>query len=75
MSFVCGLFGRTRQGWYKQQASLNNEVLREAIILGHVRELRKQMPRVGARKLHYLMFRRASGMEDKKPFSELIYYN
>ena len=55
MSFVCGLFGTTRQGWYKQQASLDNEVLREAIIIRHVRELRSQMPRVGARKLHYLL--------------------
>jgi putative transposase len=55
MSAVCGLFGKTRQGWYKQQANLDNEVLREAIILGHVRELRSQMPRVGARKLHYLL--------------------
>jgi len=55
MSFVCGLFGKTRQGWYKQQASLDNEVLKEAIILRHVRELRAQMPRIGARKLHYLL--------------------
>lgn len=55
MSFVCGLFGKTRQGWYKQQSSLDNEVLKEAIILRHVRELRSQMPRIGARKLHYLL--------------------
>jgi putative transposase len=55
MSFVCGLFGKTRQGWYKQQASLDNEVLKEAIILRHVRELRSQMPRIGVRKLHYLL--------------------
>lgn len=55
MSYVCGLFGKTRQGWYKQQASLTSEVLTEAIILRHVQELRKQMPRVGARKLHYML--------------------
>jgi len=55
MSFVCGLFGKTRQGWYKQQASLDNEVLRDAIILKHVRELRSDMPRIGTRKLHYLL--------------------
>lgn len=55
MSFVCGLFGKTRQGWYKQQASLDNEVLREAIIVRHVRELRSQMPRIGARKLHHML--------------------
>lgn len=55
MSFVCGLFGKTRQGWYKQQSSLNNEVLRDAIILRHVRELRSQMPRLGTRKLHHIL--------------------
>jgi putative transposase len=55
MSFVCRLFGKTRQGWYKQQASLENEVLRDAIILRHVRELRSQMPRIGTRKLHYML--------------------
>lgn len=55
MSFVCGLFGKTRQGWYKQYRGLSNELLRDAIILKHVRELRDQMPRIGTRKLHYLL--------------------
>jgi len=55
MSFVCRLFGKTRQGWYKQQAHLTNEVLKDAVILRHVQELRRQMPRVGTRKLHYLL--------------------
>lgn len=55
MSFVCGLFGKTRQGWYKQQSRLDNEILRDAVILRHVRELRSQMPRIGTRKLHYLL--------------------
>jgi putative transposase len=55
MSFVCGLFGKTRQGWYKQQASLTSDVLRDAIILRHVQEQRRLMPRVGARKLHYML--------------------
>jgi putative transposase len=55
MSTVCRLFGKTRQGWYKQQTHTDNEVLRDAIILRHVRELRLQMPRIGTRKLHYLL--------------------
>ena len=55
MSFVCRLFGKTRQGWYKQQASLTNEVLRDAVILRHVQEQRRLMPRVGARKLHHML--------------------
>jgi putative transposase len=52
---TCRLFGKTRQGWYKQQANLDNVVLRDAIVLKHVGELRQHMPRIGARKLHYLL--------------------
>ena len=55
MSIVCRLFGKTRQGWYKQQSSLNNIVLQEAVIIKHVQEQRKQMPRIGTRKLQYLL--------------------
>lgn len=55
MSDVCRLFGKTRQGWYKQQSSLNNVVLQEAVVIKHVQDLRRQMPRVGARKLQYLL--------------------
>lgn len=55
MSYVCRLFGKTRQGWYKQQAHLDSAVLTEAIIIKRIRELRSQMPRIGARKLQYLL--------------------
>lgn len=55
MSYVCRLFGKTRQGWYKQQRSIDNEFLRDAVIIRHVRELRNQMPRIGTRKLHFML--------------------
>lgn len=55
MSYVCRLFGKTRQGWYKQQAHLDSAVLTEAIVIRHIRELRSQMPRIGARKLLHLL--------------------
>lgn len=55
MSFACRLFGKTRQGWYKQQAHLDNAVLTEAIVIRHIRELRNQMPRIGTRKLLYML--------------------
>jgi transposase InsO family protein len=55
MSIVCRLFGKTRQGWYKQQAHLDNTVLREAIVIKHVQELREQMPLIGTRKLQHLL--------------------
>jgi putative transposase len=55
MSEACRLFGKTRQGWYKQQAGMDNVVLQEAIVIRHVQELRQQMPRIGTRKLQYLL--------------------
>ena len=55
MSYVCRLFGKTRQGWYKQQAHLDSAVLVEAIVIRHIRELRSQMPRLGARKLLHML--------------------
>jgi putative transposase len=55
MGMVCGLFGKTRQSWYKQQRSFDEEMLQHAIILRHVKEIRQQMPRIGTRKLHYML--------------------
>lgn len=55
MSSVCRLFGKTRQGWYKQKASLDNVVLREAVIVKHILEVRRQMPLLGTRKSHFLI--------------------
>lgn len=55
MSTICRLFGRTRQGWYKRHAHLDSDVLQEAIVVKHVKELRTQMPGIGGRKLQHLL--------------------
>jgi putative transposase len=52
---LCGVFGRTRQAWYKQQRSIDDTDVRSAILLDHVREFRTDMPRIGARKLLHLL--------------------
>jgi transposase InsO family protein len=52
---ICGLFGKTRQAWYKQQWSSDKLALKEAIVIEQVRQVRQQMPRLGTRKLHYLI--------------------
>jgi putative transposase len=52
---ICGLFGKTRQAWYKQQWTDERDSLRDAIIIKKVREIRSHMPRIGTRKLHYLL--------------------
>lgn len=52
---ICGLFGKTRQAWYKQQQAADEDTLRDSIIIKLVKEIRQQMPRIGARKLHYML--------------------
>lgn len=52
---VCGVFGRTRQAWYKQQRHVGFEGLHHAILLDCVRELREGIPRIGTRKLLHML--------------------
>jgi len=50
---LCELFGKTRHALYDHQWRRNQEMFRDDIILQHVQEQRKQLPRLGTRKLHY----------------------
>lgn len=61
---LCGLFGKTRQGYYKQDNAEQNMVLTQEIILGAVQQIRKksQTKRWGARKLHTLLNKELIGM-------------
>ena len=52
---ICGLFGKTRQAWYKQQWSEDKDDLRDAIVIKHVKAIREQQPRIGTRKLHFML--------------------
>lgn len=52
---LCGLFGKTRQAWYERRWSTAEVSLRDSIVLKSVQEIRQQMPRIGGRKLHYLL--------------------
>ena len=51
----CNLFCYTRQSYYKQCKSMDDVRLKECIILDHILAIRRQMPRLGGRKLHYLI--------------------
>jgi putative transposase len=55
LKIICGLFGKTRQAYYKQKRAEEQMVLQHAFILKEVGEIRSQMPRVGTRKLKYLL--------------------
>ena len=55
ISTLCGLFGKTRHAFYDHLRRTDQTVMREDIVLSHVYMLREQMPRIGTRKLHFML--------------------
>ena len=55
MSLFCQLFGYTKQAYHKQRHHQDDTRLRERVVLDHVLAIRRQLPRAGVRKLHYLI--------------------
>jgi transposase InsO family protein len=49
------LFGKGRSAIYDYEKRLHSENFNEDIILQHVHQFRSRMPRLGTRKLHYLL--------------------
>jgi putative transposase len=52
---LCKLFGKTRHAYYDHQWRLHDDFLKEDLILQIVAEIRKSLPRLGTRKLQYLI--------------------
>jgi len=55
VTFICKLFGKSRQAWYDQCRSSTEEQLTAALVLKLVEEIRQQLPRVGVIKLHAML--------------------
>lgn len=55
MELICSLFGKTRQGWYKHQQHLESVYFRETMVIMKVNQIRKDMPRIGTRKLYLML--------------------
>lgn len=55
VGYICRLFGKTRQGWYEQCERKEDRSLEAIIILKLVEEIRLTLPRVGVRKLLYML--------------------
>ena len=51
MGSICGLFGKSRQGYYKNQHKEQAQFLKDAIVLEQVRQCRIRQQRVGTRRL------------------------
>jgi transposase InsO family protein len=52
---LCGYFGITRQAFYKSRKRVEKEELKEALIVELVQEKRRELPRLGGKKLYHLL--------------------
>jgi len=52
---LCRLFGKTRHAYYDALWRKENSLVREDVILQQVIAVRNDLPRIGTRKLHYLL--------------------
>ncbi|MDX2249534.1 MAG: IS3 family transposase [Bacteroidia bacterium] len=57
---LCDVFGKSRQGWYQADREAESRAEDNGRILSAVENLRATQPRLGARKLHYLLQGRLS---------------
>ena len=49
------MFGKTRQAWYKRRDTEEAAMQQDAVIVREVRRIRAVMPRIGTRKLQYML--------------------
>ena len=52
---LCRLFGKTRHAYYDHQWRKKDDFLKEELILHLVYEIRQALPKIGTRKLHYMI--------------------
>ncbi|MGK2861189.1 MAG: IS3 family transposase [Chitinophagaceae bacterium] len=55
IAVLCRLFGKTRHAYYDRLWRKESSLVKEDIILQEVLSIRKDLPRLGTRKLHYLV--------------------
>lgn len=65
--FLCGLFGKTKQAYYKQLNSSSKSAIEEAMIIEMINKVRKRAKtkRWGARKIHVLLKEELDGFSIK----------
>ena len=65
MTYTCDVFGISRQAYYKQKVSLRAKQEQAEGIIAKVQVIRQSMPRIGTRKLYYLLDGQLSVGRDK----------
>lgn len=58
IGLLCRLFGKTRHAYYDALWRKERSLVKEDIILQEVINIRKQLPRLGTRKLHHILDKR-----------------
>ncbi|WP_372938729.1 IS3 family transposase [Seonamhaeicola sp.] len=58
IGLLCRLFGKTRHAYYDALWRKERSLVKEDIILQEVLNIRKQLPKLGTRKLHYILDKR-----------------
>lgn len=75
LGHLCGLFGYTRQAFYQQRVRNVHQSIKEEIVLEKVKEKRKEMPRIGGRKLLYMLQKDGINIGRDKLFDILQHEN
>lgn len=52
---ICGLFGRSRQGWYHLEQNKSNGLLKKELVIQMVRQIRNDLPKTGTLKLLFML--------------------
>lgn len=55
VDWVCEFFGKTRQAFYQLRHRKDKRCVDEELVIHYANEFRKDMPRLGTRKLHYML--------------------
>lgn len=72
LSILCGLFGKSRQAYYQRLNYSYVSHAQEGIILDLVREYRREMGRLGGRKLWYLLNQRLPGLVGRDELFDIL---
>lgn len=62
---ICALFGKQRQPYYDKQGTFQRKQLESALVLSWVREIRKDLPKLGVHKLYSILKSRIAGHQIK----------
>ncbi|RZJ29488.1 MAG: IS3 family transposase, partial [Chryseobacterium sp.] len=55
IAVLCGLFGKTRHAYYDALWRKESNLVKEDVILQEILKIRKDLPRLGTRKLHHVL--------------------